>query len=48
MAGFSTSCVVVGVLCLVGAVGPPCLLPGRIRVPVEIEGEPVEQVTVSS
>ena len=41
----STACVVVGLLCLAGAVAAAFLLPGRIPAPVEIEaeadGEPV-------
>ena len=40
LAGMSTACTVVGLLCLVGAVGAAFLLPGRIVAPVEIEAEP--------
>jgi len=42
LAGMSTACTVVGLLCLAGAVGAAFLLPGRIVAPVEIEAEPVE------
>jgi hypothetical protein len=38
----STACVVVGLLCLTGAVAAAFLLPGRIPVPVEIEAEPAD------
>ena len=41
MAAMSTACVMVGLLCLVGAVGAALLLPGRIPAQVEIEDEPV-------
>jgi hypothetical protein len=44
LAGMSTACIVVGLLCLAGAVAAAFLLPGRIPVPVEIEAEPVEAV----
>jgi EmrB/QacA subfamily drug resistance transporter len=40
LAGMSTACVVVGLLCLAGAAAAAFLLPGRIAVPVEIDGEP--------
>jgi EmrB/QacA subfamily drug resistance transporter len=36
MAAMSTACVVVGLLCLAGAVGAALLLPGRIRPEVEV------------
>jgi hypothetical protein len=39
LAGMSTACIVVGLLCLAGAVFAAFLLPGRIRVPVEVEAE---------
>jgi hypothetical protein len=42
LAGMSTACVVVGLLCLTGAVAAAFLLPGRIPVPVEIEAEPAD------
>ena len=45
LAGMSTACILVGLLCLAGAVAAAFLLPGRIHAPVEIEaeadGEPV-------
>jgi predicted Zn-dependent peptidase len=41
MAAMSTACVVVGLLCLVGAVGAALLLPGRIPAQVEVDDEPV-------
>jgi MFS family permease len=37
MAAMSTACVVVGLLCLAGAVAAAFLLPGRIRAEVEVE-----------
>jgi hypothetical protein len=40
MAAMSTACVVVGLLCLAGALAAAFLLPGRIRAEVEVEGEP--------
>jgi predicted MFS family arabinose efflux permease len=42
LAGMSTACVVVGLLCLAGAVAAVFLLPGRIRVPVGIEPQPAD------
>jgi hypothetical protein len=42
MDGFSTSCVVVGVVCLVGAVGALVWLPGREVEPVLPAGSAVE------
>jgi hypothetical protein len=39
MSAMSTACVFVGLLCLAGAVAAAVLLPGRIRVPVEIDEE---------
>jgi hypothetical protein len=44
MAAMSTSCLMVGLLCLAGAVAAAFLLPGRLPVHVEVtepEGEPV-------
>ncbi len=41
MAAMSSACVMVGLLCLVGAVGAALLLPGRIPAQVELEDEPV-------
>ena len=38
--GFSTACIVVGSLCLVGAVAAAVLLPGRLPAPVAVEPEP--------
>jgi EmrB/QacA subfamily drug resistance transporter len=35
LAGLSTACIVVGLLCLAGAVAAALLLPGRVLVPVE-------------
>ena len=43
LAGMSTACVVVGVLCLAGAVAAAFLLPGRIPVQVETAGEPASE-----
>ena len=39
LAGMSTACVVVGLLCLAGAVAAAVLLPGRIPASVEIDAE---------
>ena len=39
MAAMSSACVMVGLLCLAGAVGAAFLLPGRIPAQVEIEDE---------
>ncbi len=44
LAGMSTACIMVGLLCLAGAVAAAVLLPGRIRVEVEVEVEPVGAV----
>jgi EmrB/QacA subfamily drug resistance transporter len=41
LAGLSTACIVVGLLCLAGAVAAAFLLPGRLATPVETEQEPV-------
>ena len=39
MAGFSTACVVVGVICLLGALGAVVFLPGReVQAPSEDAG----------
>src|SRR3954453_19802442 len=47
LAAMSTACVVVGLLCLVGAVAAAVLLPGRVRVPGEVDDEvDVEVVAV--
>ena len=40
LAGMSTACTVVGLLCLAGAVGAAFLLPGRIRPDVELAETP--------
>jgi hypothetical protein len=37
LAGLSTACVVVGLLCLAGALAAAFLLPGRIAAPAEDE-----------
>jgi hypothetical protein len=47
MAAMSSACVMVGLLCLVGAVGAALLLPGRIPAQVEIEDEPVATPAVA-
>ncbi len=39
LAGMSTACVMVGLLCMAGAVAAAVLLPGRIPAPVHVEGE---------
>ena len=44
MSAMSTACVVVGLLCLAGAVAAAFLLPGRLPAPAEavvVEAEPV-------
>jgi len=43
LAAMSTACVVVGLLCLAGAVFAAALLPGRIPAAVETEDEPERQ-----
>jgi hypothetical protein len=47
LAGMSTACTMVGLLCLVGAVGAAFLLPGRIRAQVEIESESAEELAAA-
>jgi predicted MFS family arabinose efflux permease len=44
LAGFSTACVVVGLLCLAGAVASVFLLPGRLPRPVESEEAEVQRL----
>ncbi len=44
LAGMSTACVVVGLLCLAGAVAAAVLLPGRIRRRCDVEPEAEAEV----
>jgi hypothetical protein len=46
MSAMSTACVVVGLLCLAGAVAAAFLLPGRLPEPVEAESAEREPVAV--
>src|SRR5262245_11760970 len=46
MSAMSTACVVVGLLCLAGAVASAFLLPGRLPVPAEAVEDEAEAVTV--
>ena len=39
MSAMSTACIVVGLLCLAGALAAAALLPGRLPAPVEVEVE---------
>ena len=39
MSAMSTACIVVGLLCLAGALAAAALLPGRLPAPAEVEGE---------
>ena len=46
MSAMSTACVVVGVLCMAGAVAAAVLLPGRLPTPIEPAVEEQEPVAV--
>ena len=48
LAGMTTACMVVGLLCLVGAVGAAFLLPGRIRPEVELAETPSDALVPAS